>query len=197
MPMNEVYIFERFRKENEATTYLVACASSLEAMIVDPGDKVEELERVLADRGMKLRYVALTHSHPTHAQGIAKLIEGKEARVVAHPEEMPQGTAGREIRGGDRIILGKLRVEAVETPGESPGGTSYLLPFGPGEMGSVLTGDALSAGRIGGIGGQGDPMLAVDSVRKALMTLGDGVRVYPGHGPATTIGVERHHNPYL
>jgi hydroxyacylglutathione hydrolase len=195
--MSDAFIFQRFQHENEVTSYLIACASYLEAMVVDPGGRGDEIAAALASRNLKLRYVALTHSHPTHAQSIQKFLENKDVRLVAHPAEVPQGTTAREIRGGDTIIIGKLRISAVETPGESPGAMSYLLPFGPGETGSVLTGDALQAGRIGGIGGQGDPLLAVETVRKALLPLGDGVRVYPGHGPATTIGVERHHNPYL
>jgi len=195
--MPERYCFRRFRREGEATAYIVACADSLETMVIDPGNKLDELKNAMNELQLKLRYVALTHSHGTHVEGISGLLSGPESRLLAHPEEIPDGMSGREIRGGDRIILGKLRIDAVETPGESPGGISYFLPFGPGEMGCVLTGDVLEAGRIGGLAGRGDVLQAVASVKTGLLPLGDGVRVYPGHGPATTIGVERHHNPYL
>ncbi|MBN1809888.1 MAG: hypothetical protein JW909_12545 [Planctomycetes bacterium] len=194
--MSRDYVFRPFRKEGAWTAYVAACGLSREAMVVDPGNAEQEIRAYLQSENLKLRHVVLTGAAGEHGEAAVRLTDGTDVRIVAHPDAIPP-KGGREVRGGDEIILGRLRVEVLETPGGPAGSMCYHLPFGPGAMGSVLTGGVLYAGAVGGIRGDGDARRAAESVRMVLLPLGDAVRVYPGKGPATTMGVERHHNPYL
>jgi glyoxylase-like metal-dependent hydrolase (beta-lactamase superfamily II) len=93
---------------------------------------------------------------------------------------------------GDEVVVGENRLRVLHTPGHTPGG---ICLYGHGV---VFVGDALFAGSIGRTdlpGGSTEALLA--SIRRKLLALPDETVVYPGHGPATTIGEERHHNPFL
>ena len=92
------------------------------------------------------------------------------------------------------LNLGHERIEVIETPGHSPGGVCYYIP----ESRMVLTGDTLFRGSIGRTDLPGGSMYQlVRSIRERLFLLPDDTKVYPGHGPATTIGEEKLHNPYV
>lgn len=177
-------------------SYLVACTVSGECLVIDPPAPADEVAGMIAERGLALRYVVLTHGHQRHAAGAGPLKERlADARLAAHPADGVLKAGDRELQHGDTLVLGRLRVNVIGTPGESPGGISLFLPFGPGSAGAVVTGDALLAGRLGRAADAASRRLLLDSVRRRLLPLGDGVRVYPGHGPASTLGIERYCNP--
>jgi glyoxylase-like metal-dependent hydrolase (beta-lactamase superfamily II) len=126
-------------------------------------------------------------------RGDLPLLDGvdEQARMFGLP---PTGSprVDRFVDDGDRVGPDGLRLDVLHTPGHSPGGVSYRL----GE--AVFVGDLLFSGSIGrtDLPGGSFPVL-LDSVRTKLYPLGDGTRVFPGHGPATTIGEERVGNPFL
>ena len=103
----------------------------------------------------------------------------------------------RLLSGGDRIDLGSMHLEVIATPGHTPGGISLYAPQGPDGPPVVFTGDALFAGGIGrtDLPGMSHKTL-LESIRR-LLTLPPDTIVYPGHGPATTIGEEARSNPWL
>ncbi len=95
----------------------------------------------------------------------------------------------RLVRDGERIPLGRLDVEVMTTPGHTPGGVSFKV----GE--SVLSGDAIFAGSMGCANASWPGLYA--SITGRLLTLPEHFRLHPGHGPATTVGEEKRHNPFF
>jgi glyoxylase-like metal-dependent hydrolase (beta-lactamase superfamily II) len=193
--------------------YILADDETREAVVIDPGDDVDEImARLEADR---LRLVAIvnTHGHFDHILANAELKRRTGAPVCVHRSDAVLlrtpgfarafGFADAEavepdrlLEEGDEVAFGRHRLKVIHTPGHSPGSISLLLEEGGQRM--LFVGDLLfynGVGRTDLPGGSMDALLA--SVREKLFPLGDAAVVYPGHGPETTIGRERRHNPFL
>lgn len=190
--------------------YIVGSESTGEGMIIDPSTQGEDIMRQVEGLGLKVKIIVLTHGHMDHTGALAEVKEATGAEVAInandapylqdnHPmmqmfsrssKEMP--APDRLLENGDTIDIGELRFRVLHTPGHTPGGISLL-----GE-GVVFTGDTLfqfSIGRADFPGASYEEEL--ESIRTRLLTLPDETTVYPGHGPDTTIGVERKFNPFL
>ena len=190
--------------------YLVADVETEECIVVDPG---EESGRILAEvalRGWRITAIWLTHAHVDHILGVAAVKAAAGAPVHLHPadrslyEGLPQQAQwmgltaepaplpDHALSPGSRLRVGRHEFEVRHTPGHSPGSVSFV------GTAVALTGDALFAGSVGRTdlpGGDGAALLR--SIRRELLPLPDETVVYSGHGPATTIGVERTTNPFL
>jgi len=188
--------------------YIVGSESTGEGMIIDPGADAKEILRVVEKLGLKIKVIVLTHRHPDHVGAAAQVKEATGAELAAHAEcakylphspsyiyEPPYEGApkpGRILNGGDSIDIGDLHFTVLHTPGHTPCGISLV-----GE-GVVFTGDTLfnyGIGRYDLI--DGDYHKLMDSIHTKLMVLPDETRVYPGHGPDSTIATERRANPFL
>jgi glyoxylase-like metal-dependent hydrolase (beta-lactamase superfamily II) len=190
--------------------YLVHSRGSPDAAIVDPG---EESDRILAHasrRGLRIIAIWLTHAHLDHVMGVAAVKEATGAPISLHPADRPlydnaptQGlwfglqiaplpAPDLELHHGDVLTLGDVALEVRHVPGHSPGHVVFVAP------GVVIGGDVLFAGSIGrtDLPG-GDLETLLDGIRRELLPLPDETVVYSGHGPPTTIGVERNTNPFL
>lgn len=198
-------------------TYVIWDASSHEAAIVDPGmvnaEETNLIEDFIATHRLSVRYILLTHAHVDHTFGIDILKEKYHAPVLAHKADLPLGQMrgqqaemfhlpmklgpveiDRFISASTTLNLGNERIEVIETPGHSPGGVCYYVP----ESSFILTGDTLFQGSIGRTdlpGGNHNTLLR--SISTGLFNLPDNTVVYPGHGPATTIGKEKRTNPFF
>ncbi len=199
---------------------MLACNCSIlgdetarEAVVIDPGDDIEQISKILAKHDLRLKYIIATHAHIDHVGGIEKLKKATGAPVVMHKNDLPlyQSLAmqadwlGVEAPGitevdqflkeGDALRWGKLCLEVLHTPGHSPGSLSLHLP---GKNQRILSGDTLFQGSIGRTdlwGGSFDEILR--SIHNRLLIFPDQTPVFPGHGAPTTIGEEREYNPYL
>ncbi len=184
-----------------------------EAIVVDPGDEIEKILEVLDRHNLKVKYIVITHAHIDHVGGAAKLKKVTGAPVAMHPEDLwllenlatqasfigmpPPEAAGLDwaLKPGDEIAWGEnLRADVLHTPGHSPGSICLHLP----EQKVLLAGDTLFAGSIGRTDLWGGSMETIlRSIHSNLLMLVDETEVYCGHGPATTIGSEREHNPFI
>jgi len=192
---------------------IVGDEATQEAVVIDPGDNIERVRQVLDRHGLTVKYIVATHTHIDHIGGVEKLQSATGAAVLMHEADWPMyrdlgglavliGLPAPEVarvdqflKEGDRLRWGSLELEVLHTPGHSPGSISLYLP---GEKHRLFSGDTLFNGSIGRTDLWGG------SYREILRSLHDLVTrfpedtpVYPGHGPATTLGEEREHNPFL
>jgi len=186
------------------------------ALVIDPGGESDRIVKTLRDLDVEIREIWLTHSHVDHCGGVAALRRISDAPLSAHEnEQMMRGNVREKIclafgippgdmedcpeperflSGGESLTFGPYEVKTLFTPGHSPGHISFYFP----SLKTVISGDALFAGSIGRTdlpGGDHEQLLA--SIRRELWELPDETRVCSGHGPDTTIGQEKHSNPFL
>jgi glyoxylase-like metal-dependent hydrolase (beta-lactamase superfamily II) len=196
--------------------FVVECDETHDAVLIDPGDEVEDLLS-FAERGtLAIRHILLTHAHVDHVTGVAAAKRALGAPIYLHRDDLflyERAVESGAMFGlrverpppvdvfytpGQVISFGTCEARPHHTPGHCPGGV--CLEVGKkGEKGQHLfVGDTLFAGSIGRTdlpGGDDATLLA--SIRTVLFAFGDDANVYPGHGPATTIGRERRANPFL
>jgi hydroxyacylglutathione hydrolase len=193
-----------------ANCFILGCQDTLQAAVIDPGDEADKILRSLAESKLTLRYIINTHGHPDHVGANKRLKDATGAPILIHALDAPMlnqiavsmaawGLAGenspppdRTLAEGDTITFGNITLTVIHTPGHTPGGISLKTD------GGVFVGDTLFAGSVGRTdfpGGNFETLRA--SIRDKLFALADDVQVYTGHGPATTIGREKHYNPFV
>jgi len=188
-----------------------------EALLIDAPEGSETIVRFCETEGLLPRVLVNTHGHVDHVYANGDLkkqwpemvlaVGTGDAPLLASPRlnmsfllgmQVTSPKADRLLADGDRVEVGAMSFEVLATPGHSPGGISLYTPAGPDGRPVVFTGDALFAGGIGRTdfpGMSGETLMR--SIRERLLTLPPETIVYPGHGPATTIGDEARSNPWL
>jgi len=185
---------------------------SREAVVIDPGDEIEEIQAILAKHRLRVKAIVITHAHIDHIGGAQKLKAATGAPVYmnANDQELNNlmdvqaGWLGMETpektsidvnaRDGDSLTLGAAEFHVLHTPGHTQGSISLWIPA----ENKVVAGDTLfrdSIGRTDLPGG--NPRQILRSIHEKLMPLDEGTVVIPGHGPNTTIGREKERNPFL
>ena len=175
---------------NEANCWVAACASTRAALVVDAPAADARVGRYLHAHGLVLAGVFITHGHYDHTDGLEALLAESSVPVYAAASP-PGGIPAVIVRAEHEIALGALRGRVVETPGHTPDSVSLVLP------GAVFTGDALFAGSIGGTAGDRDKQREINAVRERILSLPEDWLICPGHGPASTVGVEWRFNPFF
>jgi glyoxylase-like metal-dependent hydrolase (beta-lactamase superfamily II) len=199
----------------QVSAYVVVDAA--EAMIVDAPDGAERLVDFVRTAGVRPAVLVNTHGHADHIQGNALLkqtwpemtlaIGQADAPLLVHPMKnlspllgawVKSPEADRLLADGDRVTVGQAAFEVLVTPGHSKGSISLYAAEGPDGRPVVFCGDVLFAGGIGrsDLPGQSGETL-MTSIRERLLALPEETVVYPGHGPATTLGEEIRTNPWL
>jgi len=171
--------------------YLVSCRKTGATALIDTAGS----PRAVIDRaralGVRPAMILLTHAHPDHAGGLAALDREFGCPAWIGPDE-PRPTGSRDLRlvnDGESLLLGELKITALFTPGHTPGGVTYHV----GE--SLFSGDCLFAGSMGRANASWPGLFR--SVTTRLLAFPDVFRLFPGHGPATTVGEEKRHNPFF
>lgn len=192
--------------------FVLADPETKEGIVVDPGADAGVILDLVRSKGITVKYVLNTHGHFDHIGGNRRLVEATGATLMIHQGDEPflsRASSSATMYGmkaddspapasyladGQAITFGGIELRVIHTPGHSPGGSCFYLP----SEGKLLSGDTLFAESIGrtDLTGGSQAQL-VSSIKSKLLILPDDTRVYPGHGPATTIGYEKSHNPYL
>lgn len=198
----------------QSNCFVLSCGETREAIIVDAGDEADKILAVVGREKLDVKMIVNTHAHIDHVSGLSDVIKALAVPVVMHKNEMPiyesltqhammfglptpeSVKIDRFVAGGDEIVFGQLNARVVDTPGHSPGGIS--LVFEDAEPPKAFVGDVLFRGSIGRTDLPGaDHQLMMSTLKDIIMHFPDDTVVYSGHGPETTMAVEKLTNPFL
>lgn len=190
--------------------YLLTVTGSRDAIVVDPSLESGHVLDAIRSRGLTVRRILLTHAHIDHIVMVKAFHEATGAPVWLHagdrmfyeraadqaltmgldwPGSVP---IAHWIQDGEEVGIPGLEVRAVHTPGHSPGSVTFVTPEG------LVSGDVLFQGSVGRTdlpGGDWDTL--VRTIRDRIFPYPEGTVVHPGHGPLTTVGHEKAHNPFV
>ncbi|MGG7164364.1 MBL fold metallo-hydrolase [Clostridium ihumii] len=188
-----------------ANCYIIMDENTKEAVVLDPGGDVDDIEKAIKSINADVKYILLTHGHVDHVGGVDELRNIVNAKVGISEKDYVLMEKGTYIYGdafnknvdlflkeNDIIKLNNFEVECIETPGHTKGGLVFKINE------NVFTGDTLFTGSIGRTdleGGNYEEIM--NSLKNKLVSLNDDCIVFPGHGPRSTIGNEKMTNPFL
>lgn len=196
----------------QTNCYIFACEATMKAAVIDPSWNGRAISATLEEQGLEISHILLTHSHFDHVGGLAELKQEQPAPIYIHPEAvsmLQQAPMSARFMGlavpdppppdellseGQVITVGNQQLHVLFTPGHAPGHVCFSCP----DHGVIFVGDVIfqqSIGRTDLAGGDYD--LLMRSIKEKVMVLPDEMQVFPGHGPATSIGDERRWNPFL
>jgi glyoxylase-like metal-dependent hydrolase (beta-lactamase superfamily II) len=202
--------------EIQANCYLVGDGESNDIAVIDPGGDGPDIIARIEEKKYHPVYIVNTHGHIDHMWANTDikaaypdaelLIHEADAEMLTNASANLSSFMGRSITSpaadrmlaeGDHISVGSLDFEVRHIPGHSPGGIALVTKDAEGKT-VVFSGDALFAYSIGRTDFPGGSYeMLISGIKDKLLSLPDDTVVYPGHGPATTIGAERKHNPFL
>jgi glyoxylase-like metal-dependent hydrolase (beta-lactamase superfamily II) len=166
-------------------SYIVVCKSSRESILVDAPDNADKILGQLA--GTRPKCVVLTHSHVDHIGALGELKSALSIQVAIHPldaDELPY-PPDIHLNDGDTLDVGMLRIKVLHTPGHTPGSTCLLVGR------QLLAGDTIFPGGPGHTVTPANFKVIVESIESKILVLPDETGIYPGHGDATNVGIEK------
>ena len=183
-----------------------------EAMVIDPGDQIEDILEILREEKLTLKQIVITHAHIDHVGGAMKLKAATGAPILMNQNDYallkmldmqaawigmrPPGAVqiDEAVEQGRVLKIGSISSNVIHTPGHTEGSICLYFP----QEKRLIAGDTLFAGSIGRTDLPGGSMEKImRSLHTQVLALPDETEVVPGHGPATTIGEERETNPFL
>jgi glyoxylase-like metal-dependent hydrolase (beta-lactamase superfamily II) len=177
----------------EANAYLMADLETKAGLLVDAGDFDLRIVELADEYDLNMVAILITHLHWDHVDGLAEYAkQWPEARVIA-PAPSAAAPGAHIVGHGDRFKAGPLEFEVFKTSGHTPESVSYYCR----QAGVCFVGDAIFAGSVGGTADDALFAEEIGHIRAHLLTLPDETELWSGHGPMTTVGIERAANPFL
>ena len=179
----------KVKLEREVNGYVVACSSTKEAIVIDPGLPADKIADQV--KGLTVRFILATHCHPGHVAGKDELKELTGGETALHSADAKQflRSADRYLTDGDELEFGEFKLTVLHTPGHTPGSVCFVV------ANHAFVGDTILAGGIGKHTPETDLRRQMMSIGTKLLKLPLATALYPGHGPATSLERELAQNP--
>ncbi len=192
--------------------YIVGDEASGEAILVDPGEQINEIREEINSSELKITKIVNTHTHLDHVAGVQTFKKELGIPFYIHKEDQPvldvlteatKRYPGFEfvekpdvdgyVEDGETLTIGNLKGQILHVPGHSWGHVCFVFD------GHIIAGDTVFAGSVGRVDLTGGTSMEelTGSIKKKLLVLPDDYQIYPGHGPSTTVGIEKQSNPFL
>lgn len=180
--------FYNFTLNGFSNTYLVGPDGDGDALIVDPGEVNIKLFKLIEDNGFYIRHILVTHNDQPHIGGIKTLLKIYNADIVSKSEQIMK-IKTRQISDGEKLDLSGFTVKVIDTPAFSEDSVLFHVDN------ILFTGDVLGAGRISRKIKQNSGDSLTESIKIKLLSMDDNTLIFPGHGPPSTMIVEKMFNP--
>jgi glyoxylase-like metal-dependent hydrolase (beta-lactamase superfamily II) len=171
-------------------TFLLGPDGGGDAVLIDPGFLDTALLELIEKNSLYPRFILVSHAHDAHIHDIKSILKIYDATLFAFSHSI-QGFPATAVRQGQELDLGSLGIEVLETPGHSGDSVVYRWHR------MLFTGDTLTAGAIGRTNDAFSRELLLSSIREKILGLDEEHYIFPGHGPPTTLDIERRTNPDL
>ncbi len=190
--------------------YILVDEETKKCAVVDPGGAEDKILNYIKNNGLTLEYILLTHGHGDHIGAVKSIREQTGAKVVAHTDEKELLNDNRKnlscmmphcgpqeldadiyVNDKEKLTLGNLKLSFIHTPGHTKGGMCIRVND------DMFTGDTLFAGSIGRTDFIGGSYKELEKSLKKLSKYENDVKIHPGHGPSSTLGIEKTSNPYM
>jgi glyoxylase-like metal-dependent hydrolase (beta-lactamase superfamily II) len=190
----------------EENTYIVADEETKQAIVIDPGDEADRILEVIKDRDLHVNSIICTHTHFDHVGAVGDMRKATGAEILIHEEDMQVYASARDqaafwgyevddlpepdgfLDDGDEVEAGNLKFKVIHTPGHSPGG---ICLYGEGVL---ITGDTIFKGSVGRTDFPGGNIEELKKSFRRLLDLPEDTKIYSGHGPETSVGMEKKTN---
>lgn len=190
--------------------YILVDEETKKCAVVDPGGAEDKILNYIKNNGLTLEYILLTHGHGDHIGAVKSIREKTGAKVVAHTDEKELLNDNRKnlscmmphcgpqeldadiyVNDKEKLTLGNLKLSFIHTPGHTKGGMCIRVND------DMFTGDTLFAGSIGRTDFIGGSYKELEKSLKKLSKYENDVKIHPGHGPSSTLRIEKTSNPYM
>jgi glyoxylase-like metal-dependent hydrolase (beta-lactamase superfamily II) len=179
----------KVKLDREVNSYIVSCATTKEAVVIDPGQPALKIAEQAA--GLTIKYILATHGHPGHVGGKddVKAVTGGETGIHSADAKQFLRSADRYLIDGDELEFGEFKLQVLYTPGHTPGSVCFVV------ANHAFVGDTILAGGIGKQTPETDLRRQMMSIGTKLLRLPLQTALYPGHGPATSLEREVAQSP--
>jgi glyoxylase-like metal-dependent hydrolase (beta-lactamase superfamily II) len=190
----------------EENAYVIGDEETKEAMVVDPGDESDRIVDFIQEKGLQVIKIVCTHTHFDHIGSVGDIRRATGAEILIHEEDMQVYATAKDqaafwgydiddipepdgfLDEGDEIEIGSLKFKVLHTPGHSPGG---ICLYGEGIL---FSGDTIFKGSVGRTDFPGGNLEELKKSFRRLLDLPEDTKIYSGHGPETTVGMEKKTN---